>query len=105
MTDLPVDHQHHHSPSTYFVYIVQCADGTLYTGYTTNVDQRVASHNAGKGAKYTRAHRPVSLVACWPFTSKSEALRAEWAIKRLPRARKLSLIAQSSSPKTPLPEG
>src|SRR5262249_34999567 len=81
-------------PQTHFVYIVRCANDALYTGYCTNVDKRVATHNAGKGARYTRAHLPVTRSA-WSFQSKSEALRAERAIKDLPRADKMRLIEQT----------
>jgi putative endonuclease len=73
----------------HYVYIVQCANGAFYTGYTKNVEQRVAVHNSGKGARYTRANRPVVLVACCQFQSKSEALQIEYAIKKLPRHKKL----------------
>ncbi len=78
----------------HFVYIVQCVNHTLYTGYTVDVERRVALHNAGKGARYTRAHRPVTLLASWIFPTKSEALRIEHAIKALSRAQKLRLIAE-----------
>src|SRR5215472_12204547 len=81
-------------PQTHVVYMVRCADGTLYTGYTTNVEQRIAQHNAGKGGRYTRSHRPVALVATWTFNSKGEALRAERELKRLPRKQKLRLAKQ-----------
>jgi putative endonuclease len=77
----------------HFVYIVQCSDGSLYTGYAKNVAQRIALHNAGKGAKYTRARRPVCLQAYWAFEKKGQALRVEQSIKRLTRAQKLHLIA------------
>lgn len=80
----------------HYVYILKCADGTLYTGYTNNLQRRVAKHNAGKGGHYTRAHRPVTLLASWEFPGKSEALRAEYQIKRLSRPQKLHLIAQAS---------
>jgi putative endonuclease len=83
-------------PREHFVYIVQCIDGTLYTGYAKNVAQRVAMHNAGKGAKYTQSRRPVSLQASWSFQSKGEALRAEHAIKRLSRAQKLRLCGREA---------
>lgn len=89
-------------PPGHFIYIVQCSNGTLYTGYTTNVEKRVAVHNAGKGAKYTRAHLPVILLASWSFSSKSEALRAEYAIKRLSRAQKKHLVEQT--PQGALPD-
>ncbi len=82
---------------TYYVYVVQCADGTLYTGYTNNVERRVAVHNAGKGGGYTRTHRPVSLLIAWQFPTKSEALRAEYAFKHLSRTQKLQFIADSAS--------
>lgn len=76
---------------THYVYIVCCSNGTLYTGYTTDVGQRVDAHNAGRGARYTRSNRPVTLLATWAFESKSEALRAERAIKRLPHDEKRAL--------------
>lgn len=75
----------------YSVYMVRCSDGTLYTGYTVDVDGRVAAHNAGTGARYTRSRRPVSLVAEASFSTRHEAMRAESLIKRLTRAEKLSL--------------
>lgn len=81
----------------YYVYVVQCADGTLYTGYTNNVERRIAVHNAGKGGNYTRTHRPVTLLIAWQFPTKSDALRAEYAFKHLPRTQKLQLIAASTS--------
>jgi len=90
----PRDSQEEGSSSVqgYFVYIVQCDDGSLYTGYTQNMMQRVAAHNAGTGAKYTRGRGPVVLLASWSCESKQEALRAEYAIKRLSRAQKWCLI-------------
>ena len=78
----------------HYVYMVCCANGALYTGYTIDVERRIALHNAGKGARYTRSHRPVSLVATWTFNSKGEALRAERALKRLPREQKLRMAEQ-----------
>lgn len=80
----------------HYVYIVQCADSSLYTGYTRNVERRVATHNAGKGSRYTRAHLPVKLLASWSFEGKGEALRAEYAIKQLPRAQKLHLAENAT---------
>ena len=75
------------------VYIVRCADGTLYTGYTTDLRARVATHNAGKGAAYTRSRLPVVLVHAESFETRSEALRREAFIKTLSRARKEALVA------------
>lgn len=73
------------------VYLARCADGTLYTGYTTDVARRVAAHNAGIGARYTRSRRPITVIATWSFKSRGEALQAEYTIKHLPRDRKLVL--------------
>lgn len=76
----------------HFVYIVQCCDGTLYTGWTTDVVARVTAHNEGSGAKYTKGRGPVTLLYTEVFEHKSDALRREMAIKRLSRAEKLKLI-------------
>jgi putative endonuclease len=75
-----------------FVYIVRCADGTLYTGWTTDVTRRVAQHNAGRGARYTRMRRPVVLVYREEMPDRSTAMRREVAIKRLDRERKERLV-------------
>ncbi len=77
---------------TYWVYILRCADGTLYTGCTNDLSRRLAAHNAGKGAKYTRSRRPVELVYREEVPDKSAALRRETAIKGLSRGEKLALI-------------
>ncbi len=69
-------------------YILECADGTYYTGWTNRLAQRIEAHNLGKGAKYTRSRIPVRLLAYWPFNSKSEAMRWEWQLKRLSRIQK-----------------
>ena len=84
-------------PQAHYVYMVCCVNGTLYTGYTINVERRIALHNAGKGGRYTRSHRPVSLMATWTFNSKGEALRAERELKRLPREQKLRMAEQVST--------
>ncbi|MEY8436691.1 GIY-YIG nuclease family protein [Atopobiaceae bacterium 24-176] len=76
---------------SYSVYMVRCCDGSLYTGYTVDVPRRVAAHNAGSGARYTKSRRPVTLAACAAFPSRHEAMRAEALIKGLSRAEKLSL--------------
>ena len=75
-----------------YVYILLCADGSLYTGWTNDLKKRVAAHNAGKGAKYTKARRPVTLVYSEAFETKQQAMRREWEIKRLSRQEKLLLI-------------
>ena len=78
-----------------YVYMLRCADGTLYTGWTTDLQRRLAAHNAGKGAKYTRSRRPVALCYVETCDSREEALRREAAIKRLPRQEKLLLAGQT----------
>lgn len=78
-----------------YMYVLECADGTLYTGYTTDVKRRLATHNAGKGAKYTRARLPVTLLYQEEFPSKQEAMRAEALFKkRKTRQQKLDYIKQ-----------
>ena len=76
----------------YYTYILSCADGSLYCGYTNNLDKRIRKHNAGKGAKYTKSRLPVKLVYSEEFSTKSEAMRREYEIKRLPRDKKTELI-------------
>ncbi len=80
-----------------FVYIVMCADGTLYTGWTTDLERRVLEHNQGKkGSRYTRAKRPVRLVYSETFESRIAAMQREAQIKKLSRAQKLKLIADTN---------
>lgn len=81
----------------FFMYVVECADGTLYTGYSTDVERRVAEHNAGRGAKYTRSRLPVDLRAFAEFSTQHEALSAEFRFKRLPRAEKMRLLSCAES--------
>lgn len=78
------------------MYVLRCADGTLYTGYTVDVQARVAAHNAGRGAKYTAARRPVALEASARFPTKHEAMGAEYRFKQLSREEKLELLASAS---------
>lgn len=77
-----------------FTYIVECADGSLYTGWTTNLEQRIAVHNAGKGARYTRSRLPVKLVWWEEQQDKEAAQSREARIKLLSRREKLILIGQ-----------
>ena len=79
-----------------YVYIVQCRDGSLYTGWITDVEKRVAAHNAGTGAKYTKSRHPVTLVYFEALDSKSEAMKREAAIKKLTRSEKLELIISNN---------
>ena len=76
----------------WYVYMLRCGDGTLYTGMTDNVEKRFASHCAGKGAKYTRGRGPLELVYTEAVSDKSAALRREYEIKKLSRQGKLDLI-------------
>lgn len=78
----------------YFMYVLSCADGTLYTGYTTDVEQRLRAHNAAKGAKYTRSRLPVELIVQVRFATKHEAMSAEYRFKRLPRLQKEAFLDQ-----------
>jgi putative endonuclease len=77
----------------HFVYMVRCADGTLYTGYAKDPERRAQAHNAGRGAKYTSGRRPVTLVYIERFRSLGKALSREHALKRASRRQKESLIA------------
>jgi putative endonuclease len=80
-------------PTMYYLYILKCVDGTLYTGITVDLPRRVEEHNSSElGAKYTRGRRPVELVFSKPFDSRSAALKEERLIKRLSRREKLELI-------------
>ncbi|AUX09355.1 putative endonuclease [Halalkaliarchaeum desulfuricum] len=84
-----------------YVYVLECADGTLYTGYTTDIERRVAEHNAGEGAKYTRGRTPVELVHLEEYDSRSAAMSREHEIKSLSRAEKRQLIGEQGD----LPDG
>jgi putative endonuclease len=81
------------SNNNWFCYLLECADGTLYCGITNDLDKRLAAHNAGEGAKYTRSRLPVQLAYRESCADRSAALKREREIKALPRAAKLALIA------------
>jgi putative endonuclease len=76
-----------------FCYIVECADGTLYTGWTTDPERRVTVHNRGLGARYTKMRRPVKLVYVEELPDKKSAMNRERAIKRMTRSQKIKLLA------------
>ncbi|MBA8760839.1 GIY-YIG nuclease family protein [Staphylococcus coagulans] len=78
----------------HYIYIVQCKDTSLYTGYTNNLAARIAKHNEGKGAKYTKSRRPVQLRYYETFETKSAALKRECAIKKMTRQQKIQLIEE-----------
>jgi len=75
-----------------YTYILKCKDDSLYTGWTNDLKKRITSHNAGKGAKYTKARRPVELVYYEEFQTRKEAMKREYAIKQLSRKEKEALI-------------
>ena len=79
---------------SWYVYMLRCGDGTLYTGVTDNVERRLAAHRSGRGAKYTRGRGPLELVYQEQVPDKSAALRREYQIKRLPKQEKEGLIAK-----------
>ena len=79
-----------------YTYIVRCKDDSLYCGWTNNLEKRVASHNAGTGAKYTKSRLPVELVYYETFDTKEETMRREYAIKKLTRKEKLTLISNKN---------
>jgi len=74
------------------LYLIECVDGSLYAGVTTDVERRFQEHLSGRGARYTRSHKPLRLVASCPVGARSEALRAELALKRLPKAGKIAAV-------------
>lgn len=78
-----------------YTYILECSDGTLYTGWTNNLEKRIATHNQGKGAKYTRTRLPVTLKYFEVFEKKEEAMRREYEIKQMNRREKVQLIQSS----------
>ncbi|KOS63033.1 GIY-YIG nuclease family protein [Lysinibacillus agricola] len=83
--------------NNHYFYVLECADQSFYAGYTNNVDRRVAVHNTGKGAKYTRARGPVECIYVEEFDTKQEAMRAEYAFKQLTRTQKMKYIGRDES--------
>ena len=77
-----------------YTYILECKDGTYYTGWTNNLEKRLKDHNDGKGAKYTKARLPVSLIYYEEYETKEEAMRREYAIKQMTRSEKSKLISE-----------
>ncbi|HHX59921.1 MAG TPA: GIY-YIG nuclease family protein [Epulopiscium sp.] len=80
-----------------YVYILECSDGTYYTGYTNDIKKRITAHNEGKGAKYTRGRSPVALKHVETYETKSEAMKREYSIKKLSRIEKQRLFTKQSS--------
>jgi putative endonuclease len=88
----------------YYCYILECADGSLYTGLTTDPERRLHQHTSGRGARYTRAHPPISLAVVEDHADLSTAMRRERALKALPRERKLALIRRQQTGAGPEPQ-
>ncbi len=84
-----------------WVYVLRCRDGSLYTGWSVDVERRLAAHQSGTASRYTRSRRPVKLAASWPMPDRGAAMREEARIKALPRAAKLRLVAAARSRTTP----
>ena len=81
---------------SFYFYLARCRDNTLYAGYCKDLTEREDTHNAGKGAKYTRARGPVEIVYSEDFKTKSEAMKREYAVKKLTKVKKEALIKKSS---------
>ena len=81
-------------PADWFLYLIECADGSIYTGIARDVAARYAAHVSGKGARYTRSHPPARLLATQAFPDRSSALKAEYRVKQLSAADKRVLVAQ-----------
>ena len=95
--EIPITRCREERRVSHYVYILSCSDGTLYTGYTTDVARRLSEHEAGTGAKYTRGRGPFELRHVESFDSRSEALSREYEIKSLSRAEKEQLIENGSA--------
>lgn len=81
----------------WFVYLIECVDRSIYTGITNDVAARYAAHASGRGARYTRSHPPLRLLAAVPYPDRSAAARAEWAVKQLTAPRKRALAASAAA--------
>ena len=77
----------------WWVYVLECRDGSYYTGITNDLDRRLGMHNSGKGAKYTRSRLPVKMLAWWPFQTKGEALKEEYSFKQLDKSEKIRRVS------------
>lgn len=85
---------------SFYVYIIQCVDGSFYTGYTKNVRKRARMHAAGKGARYTKTHKPLEVVLIETFNTRSSAMKRERQIKKLNHEQKANLIISKKEAKT-----
>jgi putative endonuclease len=85
-------------PAQAYVYLLRCRDGSLYCGWTVDVEKRLAAHATGKASRYTSRRLPVALAASWEMENASAARRMEWRIKRLTRTEKLALVGGAALP-------
>ena len=85
-----------------YCYMLRCRDGSLYTGWTNDLEGRLRCHQSGRGGKYPRSRLPVELVYCESFETKHEAMSREWRLKRLPRKEKLKLLETGKAAKSEL---
>jgi putative endonuclease len=85
-------------PAQAYVYLLRCRDGSLYCGWTVDVERRLAAHATGKASRYTARRLPVKLAAAWEMENASAARRMEWRIKRLTRTQKLALVGGAALP-------
>jgi putative endonuclease len=85
-------------PSQFYVYLLRCGDGSLYCGWTVDVEKRLAAHATGKASRYTSRRLPVKLAASWEMETASAARRMEWRIKQLTRTQKLALVGGAALP-------
>jgi putative endonuclease len=85
-------------PAQAYVYLLRCRDGSLYCGWTVDVEKRLAAHATGKASRYTSRRLPVALAASWEMENASAARRMEWRIKRLTRTQKLALVGGAALP-------
>ena len=89
--------------STWHLYLIECVGGSFYAGISTDVERRYAEHLSGKGARYTRSHKPLRLLGARLCGSRSAALKAELALKKLPKAKKLAFLLEPATP-APAPD-
>ncbi|WP_243049531.1 GIY-YIG nuclease family protein [Dyella sp. RRB7] len=81
---------------SWWLYLIECRDGSFYAGITNDLDARYAAHVAGRGARYTRSHPPLRLIGARPYADRAAASRAEWEIKQLPRHRKPGYLSEGA---------
>lgn len=87
-------------PNTWWLYLIECKDGSYYAGITNDLEARYEAHVSGKGARYTRSHPPLRMVGARPYTDRAAASRAEWEIKQLPKQRKIGYLTAEAPANT-----